>query len=97
MSLVSRWSYLEVNTSSRYARRAQAYAAGVAEAMVTHELIRAHVHNTYVWDCVSPSTVDMHMYCMRLKEYLQARHMLHSTKCSSGEYGIHAAANRCAR
>lgn len=65
------WAYLEIDSSPQYADHLQAYSAGVVEAQATEELIRMHLHNTYYWDCVHPTTEDMKMFCNRLEGFLE--------------------------
>ncbi|XP_066542740.1 putative phospholipase B-like 2 [Hoplias malabaricus] len=65
---VTGWSYLEVVTNGSYNDTLQAYAAGLAEANVTTQLIYKHWINTLVGYC-GPFKYDAG-YCSRLKEYI---------------------------
>ncbi|XP_037673126.1 putative phospholipase B-like 2 [Choloepus didactylus] len=64
------WAFLEVGTSGRYNDSLQAYAAGMAEAAVSEELIYMHWMNTVVNYC-GPFKYEA-SYCERLKSFLEA-------------------------
>ncbi|XP_077016034.1 putative phospholipase B-like 2 [Tamandua tetradactyla] len=64
------WAFLEVSTSGRYNDSLQAYAAGMAEAAVSEELIYMHWMNTVVNYC-GPFKYEAG-YCERLKSFLEA-------------------------
>jgi len=60
-----RWSYLEVHTSDKISDEAQAYAAGLAEGVISREMIAMHWHNTYLGYCKKPLTG----FCKKLQRY----------------------------
>ncbi|XP_054852634.1 putative phospholipase B-like 2 [Eublepharis macularius] len=64
------WSFLELATSEKYNDSLQAYAAGVAEAAVSEQLIYMHWMNTMVGYC-GPFTYQTD-YCEKLKSYIEA-------------------------
>ncbi|XP_066989802.1 LOW QUALITY PROTEIN: putative phospholipase B-like 2 [Macrobrachium rosenbergii] len=60
------FAYLELQSSSAYDDKVQAYAAGLAEGALTHEMIYNHYRNTMEGYCT-----DKPMgYCERLHTYL---------------------------
>uniref|UniRef100_A0A8C6Z5U2 Phospholipase B-like n=1 Tax=Nothoprocta perdicaria TaxID=30464 RepID=A0A8C6Z5U2_NOTPE len=64
------WAFLEVATNEAYNDSAQAYAAGLAEAAVSEQLIYMHWMNTVVGYC-GPFKYETD-YCERLRGYLEA-------------------------
>ncbi|XP_047616478.1 putative phospholipase B-like 2 isoform X1 [Phacochoerus africanus] len=64
------WAFLELHTNGHYNDSLQAYAAGVAEAAVSEELIYMHWMNTVVNYC-GPFEYEV-SYCERLKNFLEA-------------------------
>uniref|UniRef100_A0A914VBR3 Phospholipase B-like n=1 Tax=Plectus sambesii TaxID=2011161 RepID=A0A914VBR3_9BILA len=60
------WSFLEVETSDEFEPEIQAYAAGVAEGILTRTLITYQWRNTREDYCV-----DFEGYCDRLHDFLQ--------------------------
>ncbi|ETE62980.1 putative phospholipase B-like 2, partial [Ophiophagus hannah] len=65
-----RWAALELTTNEKYNDSIQAYAAGVAEAAVSEQLVYMHWMNTMVSYC-GPFTYWMD-YCQKLKNYIEA-------------------------
>ncbi|XP_044776939.1 putative phospholipase B-like 2 isoform X2 [Neomonachus schauinslandi] len=63
------WAFLELQTNGRYNDSLQAYAAGVAEAAVSEELIYMHWMNTVVNYC-GPFEYEVG-YCEKLKSFLE--------------------------
>ncbi|XP_033924171.1 putative phospholipase B-like 2 [Melopsittacus undulatus] len=64
------WAFLEVSTNSSYNDTLQAYAAGLAEAAVSEELMYMHWMNTMVGYC-GPFKYESE-YCEKLRGYLEA-------------------------
>ncbi|NXO99249.1 PLBLB protein, partial [Certhia brachydactyla] len=64
------WAFLEVTTNSSYNDSLQAYAAGLAEAAVTEQLMYMHWMNTMVGYC-GPFKYESE-YCQKLRNYLEA-------------------------
>ncbi|XP_039188557.1 putative phospholipase B-like 2 [Crotalus tigris] len=64
------WAALELTTNEKYNDSIQAYAAGVAEATVSAQLVYMHWMNTMVSYC-GPFTYQTN-YCQKLKNYLEA-------------------------
>ncbi|KGL77252.1 Putative phospholipase B-like 2, partial [Tinamus guttatus] len=64
------WAFLEVATSDAYNDSLQAYAAGLAEAAVSEQLIYMHWMNTVVGYC-GPFKYETD-YCEKLQGYLEA-------------------------
>ncbi|XP_064378374.1 putative phospholipase B-like 2 isoform X2 [Dromaius novaehollandiae] len=64
------WAFLEVATNAAYNDSLQAYAAGLAEAAVSEQLIYMHWMNTMVGYC-GPFKYETD-YCEKLKSYLEA-------------------------
>ncbi|XP_028914484.1 putative phospholipase B-like 2 [Ornithorhynchus anatinus] len=77
------WAFLELGTSGRYNDSLQAYAAGVAEAAVTQELIYMHWMNTAV-DYCGPFKYETE-YCEKLKGYVEANLAWMQERMESGE------------
>ncbi|XP_026574449.1 putative phospholipase B-like 2 [Pseudonaja textilis] len=63
------WAALELTTNEKYNDSIQAYAAGVAEAAVTEQLVYMHWMNTVVSYC-GPFTYQTD-YCQKLKNYIE--------------------------
>ncbi|XP_034646915.1 putative phospholipase B-like 2 isoform X2 [Trachemys scripta elegans] len=63
------WSFLELATSEKYNDSLQAYAAGLAEAAVSEQLIYMHWMNTMVGYC-GPFKYQTD-YCEKLKTYIE--------------------------
>ncbi|KAM9330806.1 putative phospholipase B-like 2 [Gastrophryne carolinensis] len=63
------WAVLELQSNGKYNDSIQAYAAGVAEAVVSQRLIYMHWMNTMVGYC-GPYEYQT-PYCERLKKYLR--------------------------
>ncbi|KAF3820695.1 hypothetical protein GH733_005240 [Mirounga leonina] len=63
------WAFLELQTNGHYNDSLQAYAAGVAEAAVSEELIYMHWMNTVVNYC-GPFEYEVG-YCEKLKSFLE--------------------------
>ncbi|CAM4657905.1 unnamed protein product [Lepidochelys olivacea] len=63
------WSFLELATSEKYNDSLQAYAAGLAEASVSEQLIYMHWMNTMVGYC-GPFKYQT-VYCEKLKSYIE--------------------------
>uniref|UniRef100_A0A452GQ43 Phospholipase B-like n=1 Tax=Gopherus agassizii TaxID=38772 RepID=A0A452GQ43_9SAUR len=63
------WSFLELATSEKYNDSLQAYAAGLAEAAVSEQLIYMHWMNTMVGYC-GPFKYQPD-YCEKLKNYIE--------------------------
>uniref|UniRef100_A0A8C3HD02 Phospholipase B-like n=1 Tax=Chrysemys picta bellii TaxID=8478 RepID=A0A8C3HD02_CHRPI len=63
------WSFLELATSEKYNDSLQAYAAGLAEAAVSEQLIYMHWMNTMVGYC-GPFKYQTD-YCEKLKSYIE--------------------------
>jgi len=61
-----RWSYLEVYTNGAFDDLKQAYAAGLAEAYLTKQLIAMHWYNTYRGYCSKPLTPK----CEKLQAFI---------------------------
>uniref|UniRef100_A0A8C5RLJ3 Phospholipase B-like n=1 Tax=Laticauda laticaudata TaxID=8630 RepID=A0A8C5RLJ3_LATLA len=64
------WATLELTTNEKYNDSIQAYAAGVAEAAVSEQLVYMHWMNTVVSYC-GPFTYQTD-YCQKLKNYIEA-------------------------
>ncbi|NXE38537.1 PLBLB protein, partial [Ptilorrhoa leucosticta] len=64
------WAFLEVATNASYNDSLQAYAAGLAEAAVTEQLMYMHWMNTMVGYC-GPFKYESE-YCQKLRNYLEA-------------------------
>ncbi|NXT67128.1 PLBLB protein, partial [Chaetops frenatus] len=64
------WAFLEVSTNASYNDSLQAYAAGLAEAAVTEQLMYMHWMNTMVGYC-GPFKYESE-YCQKLRNYLEA-------------------------
>ncbi|NWI86069.1 PLBLB protein, partial [Pitta sordida] len=64
------WAFLEVTTNASYNDSLQAYAAGLAEAAVTEQLMYMHWMNTMVGYC-GPFKYESE-YCQKLRDYLEA-------------------------
>ncbi|XP_038618687.1 putative phospholipase B-like 2 [Tachyglossus aculeatus] len=77
------WAFLELGTSDQYNDSLQAYAAGVAEAAVTQELIYMHWMNTAV-DYCGPFKYETE-YCEKLKGYVEANLAWMQEQMESGE------------
>lgn len=77
------WAFLEVRTTDRCNDSLQAYAAGVAEAAVSQELIYMHWMNTVVNYC-GPFEYEVG-YCERLKSFLETNLNWMQRMMESGE------------
>ncbi|NXW56764.1 PLBLB protein, partial [Eurystomus gularis] len=64
------WAFLEVTTNASYNDSLQAYAAGLAEAAVSEQLMYMHWMNTMVGYC-GPFKYQSE-YCEKLRSYLEA-------------------------
>ncbi|XP_010181268.1 PREDICTED: putative phospholipase B-like 2, partial [Mesitornis unicolor] len=64
------WAFLEVATNASYNDTLQAYAAGLAEAAVSEQLMYMHWMNTMVGYC-GPFKYESE-YCEKLRDYLEA-------------------------
>ncbi|XP_065707962.1 putative phospholipase B-like 2 [Patagioenas fasciata] len=64
------WAFLEVTTNASYNDSLQAYAAGLAEAAVSEQLMYMHWMNTMVGYC-GPFKYESE-YCEKLRAYLEA-------------------------
>ncbi|NXX76591.1 PLBLB protein, partial [Urocolius indicus] len=64
------WAFLEVATNASYSDLLQAYAAGLAEAAVSEQLMYMHWMNTMVGYC-GPFKYESE-YCEKLRGYLEA-------------------------
>jgi len=64
---VYRWAYLDVKTSSSYTDEQQAFAAGMAEASHSSDLIHSHWMNKVQGYC----TIPLSTYCTSLHKFLQ--------------------------
>ncbi|XP_064024465.1 putative phospholipase B-like 2 isoform X2 [Pogoniulus pusillus] len=64
------WAFLEVSTNASYNDSLQAYAAGLAEAAVSEQLMYMHWMNTMVGYC-GPFKYHSE-YCEKLRSYLEA-------------------------
>ncbi|KAM6340732.1 putative phospholipase B-like 2 isoform 1-T1 [Alca torda] len=64
------WAFLEVTTNASYSDSLQAYAAGLAEAAVSEQLMYMHWMNTMVGYC-GPFKYESE-YCEKLRSYLEA-------------------------
>ncbi|XP_075023383.1 putative phospholipase B-like 2 isoform X3 [Calonectris borealis] len=64
------WAFLEVATNASYSDSLQAYAAGLAEAAVSEQLMYMHWMNTVVGYC-GPFKYESE-YCEKLRSYLEA-------------------------
>ncbi|XP_068268516.1 putative phospholipase B-like 2 isoform X2 [Nyctibius grandis] len=64
------WAFLEVATNASYSDSLQAYAAGLAEAAVSEQLMYMHWMNTMVGYC-GPFKYQSE-YCEKLRSYLEA-------------------------
>lgn len=60
------WSYIEIETSSKYPDTVQAYAAGLLEGSLTWQLIHHHWYNT-----IRPECEAKPVECQRLTRYLR--------------------------
>ncbi|XP_017887359.1 putative phospholipase B-like lamina ancestor [Ceratina calcarata] len=60
------WSYIEIETSSKYPDTVQAYAAGLLEGSLTWQLIHHHWYNTIRPECEAKPAE-----CQKLKHYLR--------------------------
>lgn len=61
------WAYLDIKTNSSHNDIDQAYTAGLAEGILTSDLIKMHWYNTEMDRyCTKPLTG----YCQRLQDYL---------------------------
>uniref|UniRef100_A0A8D2J321 Phospholipase B-like n=2 Tax=Varanus komodoensis TaxID=61221 RepID=A0A8D2J321_VARKO len=64
------WAFLELTTNDKYNDSIQAYAAGLAEAAVSDQLIYMHWMNIMVGYC-GPFSYQTE-YCQKLRNYLEA-------------------------
>ncbi|XP_035196784.1 putative phospholipase B-like 2 [Oxyura jamaicensis] len=78
------WAFLEVATNASFNDSLQAYAAGLAEAAVTEQLIYMHWMNTVVGYC-GPFGYQT-PYCEKLRAYLQANLAWMEEQMASGEH-----------
>ncbi|CAK9823095.1 Putative phospholipase B-like lamina ancestor [Anthophora retusa] len=60
------WSYIEIETSSKYPDSVQAYAAGLLEGSLTWQLIHHHWYNT-----IRPKCEEKPIECRKLTRYLR--------------------------
>ncbi|XP_076756178.1 phospholipase B domain containing lamina ancestor [Xylocopa sonorina] len=60
------WSFIEIETSSKYPDTVQAYAAGLLEGSLTWQLIHHHWYNTIRPECEAKPTE-----CQKLTRYLR--------------------------
>ena len=60
------WSYIEIETSSKYPDTVQAYAAGLLEGSLTWQLIHHHWYNT-----IRPQCEEKPAECRKLTRYLR--------------------------
>ncbi|XP_053986951.1 putative phospholipase B-like lamina ancestor isoform X1 [Hylaeus volcanicus] len=60
------WSYIEIETSSKYPDTVQAYAAGLLEGSLTWQLIHHHWYNTIRTECEAKP-----VECRKLRRYLR--------------------------
>ncbi|XP_034188490.2 phospholipase B domain containing lamina ancestor [Osmia lignaria lignaria] len=60
------WSYIEIETSSKYPDTVQAYAAGLLEGSLTWQLIHHHWYNT-----IRPACEKKPVECEKLTRYLR--------------------------
>ncbi|XP_033321622.2 phospholipase B domain containing lamina ancestor [Megalopta genalis] len=60
------WSYIEIETSSKYPDTVQAYAAGLLEGSLTWQLIHHHWYNT-----VRAACEEKFAECRKLSQYLR--------------------------
>ncbi|XP_076232614.1 phospholipase B domain containing lamina ancestor [Calliopsis andreniformis] len=60
------WSYIEIETSSKYPDTVQAYAAGLLEGSLTWQLIHHHWYNT-----IRPQCEEKAAECRKLTRYLR--------------------------
>lgn len=60
------WSYIEIETSSKYPDTVQAYAAGLLEGSLTWQLIHHHWYNTIRLECEAKP-----IECRKLMRYLR--------------------------
>lgn len=67
IAIHSRWSIIEIETSSKYPDVVQAYAAGLLEGSLTWQLIYHHWHNTVKAVCE-----DWALECWKLMEFFRA-------------------------
>uniref|UniRef100_A0A8B9CMM5 Phospholipase B-like n=1 Tax=Anser brachyrhynchus TaxID=132585 RepID=A0A8B9CMM5_9AVES len=77
------WAFLEVATNASFNDSLQAYAAGLAEAAVTEQLIYMHWMNTVVGYC-GPFGYQT-PYCEKLRAYLQANLAWMEEQMASGQ------------
>ncbi|KAG6932267.1 phospholipase B domain containing 2 [Chelydra serpentina] len=77
------WSFLEVATSAKYNDSLQAYAAGLAEATVSEQLIYMHWMNTMVGYC-GPFKYQTD-YCEKLKSYIETNLAWMEEQMENGE------------
>lgn len=66
--LYFRWAYLNLKTSTNYDDETQAFAAGMAEASHSADLIHDQWMNTIDGYCSKPYST----YCTKLQKFLQA-------------------------
>jgi len=64
--MLFRWAYLDVSTNAAHNDNDQAYTAGLAEALLTSDLMKFHWHNTLEGYC----TLPLSPYCQRLKKFV---------------------------
>ncbi|KZC13268.1 PREDICTED: putative phospholipase B-like lamina ancestor [Dufourea novaeangliae] len=60
------WSYIEIETSSKYPDTVQAYAAGLLEGSLTWQLIHHHWYNTIRAECEAKTAE-----CQKMTQYLR--------------------------
>uniref|UniRef100_A0A8B9ZE90 Phospholipase B-like n=1 Tax=Anas platyrhynchos TaxID=8839 RepID=A0A8B9ZE90_ANAPL len=77
------WAFLELATNASFNDSLQAYAAGLAEAAVTEQLIYMHWMNTVVGYC-GPFGYQT-PYCEKLRGYLQANLAWMEEQMASGQ------------
>ncbi|XP_021268836.1 putative phospholipase B-like 2 isoform X2 [Numida meleagris] len=77
------WAFLEVAANASFNDSLQAYAAGLAEAAVTEQLIYMHWMNTAVGYC-GPFRYET-QYCRRLRGYLEANLAWMEEQMGSGQ------------
>uniref|UniRef100_K7FJ07 Phospholipase B-like n=1 Tax=Pelodiscus sinensis TaxID=13735 RepID=K7FJ07_PELSI len=77
------WAFLELATSEKYNDSLQAYAAGLAEAAVSEQLIYMHWMNTMVGYC-GPFKYQTD-YCEKLKSYIETNLAWMETQIEKGD------------
>ncbi|XP_049661502.1 putative phospholipase B-like 2 [Accipiter gentilis] len=77
------WAFLEVTTNASYTDSLQAYAAGLAEAAVSEQLMYMHWMNTMVGYC-GPFKYESE-YCEKLRSYLEANLAWMEERMGKGE------------